>query len=48
MLAPMLAMVALVVIVGVNAGPFIEAALEVAAQIVDPAAYVAAVLGPTP
>jgi multicomponent Na+:H+ antiporter subunit D len=46
MLAPMLALVALVVIVGVNAGPFIDAGLAVAEQIVDPSAYVAAVLGP--
>jgi multicomponent Na+:H+ antiporter subunit D len=45
-LAPLAALVALVVIVGVNAGPFIDAALAVAEQIVDPAAYVAAVLGP--
>ena len=31
-----------------NAAPFIDAALAVGEQIVDPAAYVAAVLGPAP
>jgi multicomponent Na+:H+ antiporter subunit D len=48
MLVPLLALTALVVTVGVNAGPFIDAALTVGEGLVDPAAYVAAVLGAAP
>jgi multicomponent Na+:H+ antiporter subunit D len=48
MLVPLLALTALVVTVGINAGPFIDAALGVGEGIVDPAAYVAAVLGSAP
>ncbi len=48
MLVPLVALAVLVVYVGVNAGPFVATAQAVGAQIVDPAAYVAAVLGPTP
>ena len=48
MLVPLLALAVLVVWVGVNAGPFVAAAEAVAAQVIDPAAYVAAVLGPAP
>jgi multicomponent Na+:H+ antiporter subunit D len=46
MAVPLLALAALVVIVGVNAGPFIDAAIAVGEGIVDPTAYVTAVLGP--
>jgi multicomponent Na+:H+ antiporter subunit D len=46
MLAPLLALAALIVIVGLNAAPFIDAAIAVGAGLLDPAAYVAAVLEP--
>ncbi len=46
MLVPLMVMVALVVWIGVAAGPFIDAAVAVTAGIVDPTAYLAAVLGP--
>jgi multicomponent Na+:H+ antiporter subunit D len=45
MLAPLLVLTLLGLYVGVNAGPFIDLAAAVAAEIVDPAASVAAVLG---
>ena len=45
---PLLALTVLVVWIGVYAGPFVDAAAAVGAQIIDPSAYVAAVLGPTP
>jgi multicomponent Na+:H+ antiporter subunit D len=46
MAVPLVAVTALIVIVGVNAGPFIDAALAVGSGIADPSAYIAAVLGP--
>ncbi len=48
MLGPLLVLSALVIWVGVYAGPFIDGALAVGAQIVDPTAYITAVLGPRP
>ena len=36
------------VVVGVYAGPFVDFALAVAAEIVDPAPYIHAVLGTRP
>jgi multicomponent Na+:H+ antiporter subunit D len=48
MLAPLVALAAAVVLLGVGAGPLIGAATTVAAGILDPAAYVAAVLGAQP
>jgi multicomponent Na+:H+ antiporter subunit D len=48
MLAPLLVLTALVIWVGVNAGPFVDAAMALGAEIVDPAAYIAAVLRPRP
>ena len=48
MWVPLLALTALVVWVGVNAAPFIDAATEVGAGIVDPARYIEAVLGGRP
>jgi multicomponent Na+:H+ antiporter subunit D len=47
MLMPLLVLAVLVIYVGVYAGTFIGAAEAVGAQIIDPAAYVEAVLGPT-
>jgi len=48
MVVPMVALTALILYVGVNAAPFIDAAMTMGAGIVDPAAYVAAVLGDAP
>ncbi len=45
MLAPMAAMTGLVVLVGVWAAPFVDAAAVMATQLADPAAYLAAVTG---
>jgi multicomponent Na+:H+ antiporter subunit D len=45
LLAPVVALAALVVVVGVAAGPVIAAVVAVAGEIVDPSAYVAAVMG---
>ena len=45
MLAPIVVLTAVVVLVGVDAGRLVAAASAVGAGIVDPAAYVAAVLG---
>ena len=42
---PLIALTAILTYVGMRAAPFIDAGLRVAAGIVDPAAYVAAVLG---
>ena len=48
MLAPLVALTgAAVVGIGLAAGPFVDAAAAVGAGLVDPAAYVAAVLGGT-
>ena len=48
MALPLLVLVALVVAVGLFAGPFIDVAVAIAAGIGDPSAYVAAVLGERP
>ncbi len=48
MLVPILALTALVVWVGVDAGRFIDASVAVGAGIVDPSRYIAAVLGGAP
>ena len=48
MALPLLVLVALVVAVGLCAGPFIDVAVAIAAGIADPSAYVAAVLGARP
>jgi multicomponent Na+:H+ antiporter subunit D len=48
MLAPLITLAAAVVVLGVAAGPFIGAATAMGAGIVDPAAYVAAVLEAQP
>jgi multicomponent Na+:H+ antiporter subunit D len=48
MLAPLIGLTGIVIWVGVEAGPFVEAAIAVGAEIIDPAPYVAAVLGPRP
>ncbi len=48
MLLPLLLLSAIVILVGVYAGPFIDVATAAGAQIVDPAAYIAAVLGTRP
>jgi multicomponent Na+:H+ antiporter subunit D len=45
---PLIALALLVILVGVNAGVFVDLATEVGAQILDPSAYVAAVLGVAP
>jgi multicomponent Na+:H+ antiporter subunit D len=42
---PLLALAILVTFVGINAGVFVDLASEVSAQILDPSAYIAAVLG---
>lgn len=47
MLLPLLMLTAIVVVVGVYAGPFIDAAVIVGQQVLDPSAYIAAVLGTT-
>lgn len=48
MLVPLTAIVALIVYVGINAGPFVAGAVAIGGSLVDPAAYVATVLGETP
>ena len=48
MLAPLVVLAVSVVWIGVQAAPFVGLAETVAAEILDPAAYVAAVLGPPP
>ncbi len=48
MLAPLLVLTGIVIWVGVEAGPFVDAAMAVGAAIIDPAPYIAAVLGPRP
>lgn len=48
MALPLLALTAIVVVVGVYAGPFIDLAVAIGAGIADPSAYVAAVLGARP
>jgi multicomponent Na+:H+ antiporter subunit D len=48
MLAPLVVLTALVIWIGISAGPFVDATLAVGAGIVDPAAYIAAVLGVRP
>ncbi|MFO1107461.1 MAG: proton-conducting transporter membrane subunit [Amaricoccus sp.] len=46
--APLLALTALITLAGLFAAPLVEASAAVAAGILDPAAYLAAVLGPQP
>jgi multicomponent Na+:H+ antiporter subunit D len=48
MWAPLLALTAIVTGVGLVAGPFVDLALAVAAELADPAAYIQAVLGARP
>jgi multicomponent Na+:H+ antiporter subunit D len=48
MIAPMAALAALTLVVGVWAAPFLDAAATMAAGLADPAAYVAAVMGTAP
>lgn len=48
MLLPLLVLTGLVVYVGLYAGPFVDLATEIGRQILDPSAYVTAVLGGTP
>ena len=48
MLMPLAGLSFLVAYVGINAAPFVDAALAAGTQLVDPAAYIAAVLGPRP
>ena len=48
MWAPLAILTAIVVVVGVYAGPFVDFALAVAAEITDPAPYIHAVLGRAP
>jgi multicomponent Na+:H+ antiporter subunit D len=48
MLAPIVVLVALIVYAGIDAGPLIAAVEAMAAGLVDPQAYVAAVLGGAP
>jgi multicomponent Na+:H+ antiporter subunit D len=48
MLAPLVVLAAMVVWAGIFAGPFIDASGVIAAGLIDPAAYVAAVLGARP
>jgi multicomponent Na+:H+ antiporter subunit D len=48
MWAPLCLLTALVVVVGLFAGPFVDFALAVAAEVTDPAPYIAAVLGGAP
>jgi multicomponent Na+:H+ antiporter subunit D len=48
MLVPLVALTALVVIIGLNPGPFIDTAIVIGEGLLDPAAYVAAVLEPAP
>jgi multicomponent Na+:H+ antiporter subunit D len=45
MLVPMIALTALIIFVGVNARPFVDAAMVMGESMVNPTAYIAAVLG---
>jgi multicomponent Na+:H+ antiporter subunit D len=46
MVVPLVALTALVALVGLNPGPFIDTALLIGESLLDPSAYIAAVLEP--
>ena len=45
MLVPLLALTGAIVYIGIDAGPMVEGAAAIATGLIDPQAYVAAVLG---